>query len=144
MCQDEQNWFLFVTKLWSLTSTLSQIQDTKIFSEPNFGQRRICLGNSCDLDNPPSSNPLFKWILEILFFTDTYEGLESIFFISCNFQTKKRLWHLLNIRKHVQLKNLERYFKSGSLPNNYIIRKNSFRMSFSKSHFIEVNFIFYN
>ena len=127
ICQDEQDWFLFVAKFWSLTSTLSQFQDTKIFSEPNFGHRRISLGYSCDLDHPPSSNQLFKWILEFFFYRYVYEGLESktYSFIWCNFQTKKRLWHLLNIRKHLHLKNLERYFKSWSLPNNCVIRNNS-------------------
>ena len=40
--------------------------------------------------------------------------------------------------------NLDRYFKSGSLPNCCAIKDISFRKTFSKVYFIEVNFICYN
>ena len=42
------------------------------------------------------------------------------------------------------MKNLERYFKSGSLQNYCAIRDISFRKPFSKLYFIESSFICYN
>ena len=57
---------------------------------------------------------------------------------------KKQLRHFSDIRIHVNTKNHKRYFKSGSLPNNCAKRDISFRKTFSKLYFIELNFICYN